>query len=75
MHRYAATVLARDSRTEFVIFAALDGGDFAAASDLQVALTTYDWDENSTWIVRHELPLLLSCANASVLTAACTGCD
>lgn len=30
---------------------ALDGGDFAAASDLQVALTTYDWDENSTWIV------------------------
>ena len=32
--------------------AALDGGDFAAASDLQVALTTYDWDENSTWIVR-----------------------
>jgi hypothetical protein len=31
--------------------AALDGGDFAAAGDLQVALTTHDWDENSTWII------------------------
>jgi len=30
---------------------ALDGGDFAAAGDLQVALTTHDWDENSTWII------------------------
>jgi protein transport protein SEC31 len=30
--------------------AALDGGDVATASQVQVALTTHDWDEASSWL-------------------------
>ena len=33
------------------VCAALDANDFNTAGELQVALTTHDWEENSTWII------------------------
>ena len=31
--------------------AALDANDFGKAGEMQVALTSEDWEENSTWII------------------------
>lgn len=43
--------------------AALDANDFNTAGELQVALTTHDWEENSTWIIA--IKRLMDTAKAS----------
>ena len=37
--------------TSLLWLAALDANDFGKAGEMQVALTSEDWEENSTWII------------------------
>ena len=49
--RVCVCVTCSDSCMFRHVCAALDANDYNTAGELQVALTTHDWEENSTWIV------------------------